>query len=200
MCLSFVSDCNKTWIFSTDFRKYSNIEFRENPLRGSRFLHMQTGGLTGRHDKASCGFCSFSDTLKKTARVTPIDGRSERILCVSRTALTWLGLWKCDRLFVTLVIKHPLLYVCKSIFCHFCKIICSLKIRSIKLMRIMGLLFSFILLLFPRWFWPLGWSSKVLTYNIFKTVISSNWFSFGGTSSVLFCSSSRILYEGQYTA
>ena len=33
----FLSDLNQTWIFSTDFEKYSNIKFRENPSSVTRF-------------------------------------------------------------------------------------------------------------------------------------------------------------------
>jgi len=32
----FLSDCDERRIFSTDFRKYSNIKFHENPSTGGR--------------------------------------------------------------------------------------------------------------------------------------------------------------------
>ena len=44
-CPLFLSDFNETGIFSTDFEKYANIEFHENPLSGSRFA------LFGRTDE-----------------------------------------------------------------------------------------------------------------------------------------------------
>jgi hypothetical protein len=34
----FLSDINKTWIFSTDFRKHSNTKFHENISSGSRVV------------------------------------------------------------------------------------------------------------------------------------------------------------------
>jgi hypothetical protein len=34
----FLSDFNETGVFSTNFQKYSNIEFHENPSSGSRVV------------------------------------------------------------------------------------------------------------------------------------------------------------------
>jgi hypothetical protein len=44
----FMSDFNETWIFSTVFRKYSNIKFHENPFSGSRVV--PCGQKDGRTD------------------------------------------------------------------------------------------------------------------------------------------------------
>jgi len=45
----FLSDFNKTWKFSTDFRKkYSNTKFHENPFNGSRVLCGRTERQTWR--------------------------------------------------------------------------------------------------------------------------------------------------------
>jgi len=44
-CPLFLPDFNETRIFSTDFEKYPDIEFHENPLGGSRFV------LFGRTDR-----------------------------------------------------------------------------------------------------------------------------------------------------
>ena len=53
----FLSDLNGTLIFSIDFRKkYSNIEYRENPFSGSRVVPF---GRTDRHDEANSRFSQF---------------------------------------------------------------------------------------------------------------------------------------------
>ena len=46
-CSLFFSDFNETWDFSTDFRKYSNINLHKNPFSGSQVvLRRQTDGQT----------------------------------------------------------------------------------------------------------------------------------------------------------
>jgi len=36
--LLFLSDCNETWCFLTDFEKYPNVKFHENLSRGSQVV------------------------------------------------------------------------------------------------------------------------------------------------------------------
>jgi len=47
-CPLLLSDLNETWIFLTDFYKYSNAKFNENPSSGSRVV--QCGQTDGRTD------------------------------------------------------------------------------------------------------------------------------------------------------
>jgi hypothetical protein len=55
-----LSDFKSTGIFSKDFRKLSNIKFRENPLTGGRvILCWQTDGRADGHDEANRRFSQF---------------------------------------------------------------------------------------------------------------------------------------------
>ena len=58
--LLFLSDFNETWIFSTYFKKYSNINFHENPSRGSRVFPCQQTSMT----KLTVTFRNFAKLLK----------------------------------------------------------------------------------------------------------------------------------------
>ena len=64
----FLSACNQTWIFLTDFRekKYSNIKFHENLSSGSRLFHAER--RTDRQTditKLVVAFCNFSKAPNK---------------------------------------------------------------------------------------------------------------------------------------
>jgi len=52
----FLSDFNETNIFLEDFRKCSNIKFRENTFRKSRVVPC---GRTDRYDEANSRFLKF---------------------------------------------------------------------------------------------------------------------------------------------
>ena len=68
----FLSDCNQTWIFLTDFRekKYSNIKFHENLSSGSRLFHAErrTDRQTDRHYEASNHFLQFFESTEQSVR------------------------------------------------------------------------------------------------------------------------------------
>ena len=52
-----LSDCNKTWIFSTDCQEYFNIKFHEIPSSGSQVvLYRETDRWTDRYDEAKNRF------------------------------------------------------------------------------------------------------------------------------------------------
>jgi hypothetical protein len=58
--LSCFSGFNKTWTFSTNFRKKSsNIQFNENQVSGRRVVHAD--GQTDRHDKLIAAFRNFAN-------------------------------------------------------------------------------------------------------------------------------------------
>jgi hypothetical protein len=53
----FLSDLNGTLIFTKEKKKkYSNIEYRENPFSGSRLVPF---GRTDRYDEANSRFSQF---------------------------------------------------------------------------------------------------------------------------------------------
>ena len=61
----FFSNFNKICFFSTDFRKYPNVEFHENSSIGSRVVQCgQKNRLTDRHNEANslCWFYQLSNT------------------------------------------------------------------------------------------------------------------------------------------
>jgi len=61
----FLSDFNRTWIFSTDFRKYPDIRFVENPSSGSRVI--PCGRMERRTDmrKLTVALRIFANASKK---------------------------------------------------------------------------------------------------------------------------------------
>ena len=54
----FLLDFNNTLIFLTDFEKYSNTKFQENPSSGSRDVPC---GQTDRHDEAKSRYPQFCE-------------------------------------------------------------------------------------------------------------------------------------------
>jgi hypothetical protein len=57
-CPLFLSDFNENGIFSTVFRKHSNIKFNENPFSASRVV---TWGQTDEHDENNTRFSQFCE-------------------------------------------------------------------------------------------------------------------------------------------
>jgi len=67
--MNVLSDFNKTWIFSTDFRKFlkhaiSRKLFQWEPSCSMR-TERQTDGRTDRHDEANKSFSQFCERAKK---------------------------------------------------------------------------------------------------------------------------------------
>ena len=65
----FLSDFDEAWIFPTDFQKYSNIKFHENPSNGSRVVPCgRTDGRRGRQTdrtKLIVAFRNFTNAPNK---------------------------------------------------------------------------------------------------------------------------------------
>ena len=59
-----VSDFSEVGIFSTDFRKISNIKFHANYYSGNRVPCGRTDGRTERHDVANSRFLHFANASK----------------------------------------------------------------------------------------------------------------------------------------
>jgi len=62
----FLSDYNKTWIFSKGFRKFSDNRFHKNPSCGSRVVacgqtHGRKGRRSERHDETNSRFSQFCE-------------------------------------------------------------------------------------------------------------------------------------------
>jgi len=63
-------------IFTTYFRKISNIKFYEDPCKGERRCSMRADGGTDRHEEANSRFsqfCEHSKKLQHRLRVCNID-------------------------------------------------------------------------------------------------------------------------------
>jgi hypothetical protein len=68
-CPLFLSDFNETWIFSTDFRKSSNIKFHQSPSSGRRVVPCeQTEGRTDM-TKLTVAFRNFASAPRKGCRL-----------------------------------------------------------------------------------------------------------------------------------
>jgi hypothetical protein len=66
--LLFFSDFHETWIFSTDFRKNSNIKFRQNPSSGGRVVPCRQTDRQTDMTKLTVAFRNFSNAPKKKSR------------------------------------------------------------------------------------------------------------------------------------
>ena len=67
------------------FEKYTNMEFHENMLIGSRFVPCrgttrQTAGWTDRHDKANSRFSQFCESGLEKNNIEHAAGRSKCVL------------------------------------------------------------------------------------------------------------------------
>jgi hypothetical protein len=79
----FLSDFNKTWNFSIDFQKYSNIKFDENVSSGSWVVPRgQTYRQTYRqNDKANSHFPRFCKSTKKPLAYASPEYQTHHWLC-----------------------------------------------------------------------------------------------------------------------
>jgi hypothetical protein len=71
-CPLFMSDFNETWIFLTDFRKYSNIKFRGNSSSGRRgVLRWRTDGRIDM-TKLTVAFPNFANAPKTRSSILTV--------------------------------------------------------------------------------------------------------------------------------
>jgi hypothetical protein len=71
-CPFFLSDFNETWIFLTDFRKYSNIKFRGNSSSGRRgVLRWRTYGRIDM-TKLTVAFSNFSNAPETCSSIMTV--------------------------------------------------------------------------------------------------------------------------------
>ena len=92
-CPLFLSDFIGTWIFSTDFRKYPDIRFVENPSIWSRVIPC---GRTDRHDEANSHFSQFCERVQKALSSNELISvcyvaKEVRTLCECAAILTHWG-------------------------------------------------------------------------------------------------------------
>jgi hypothetical protein len=84
----FLSDCNETWILSTDFEKSPNIKFHENPTSGSRVVPCgRTDRWTHGQTKLIVVFRNFANAPKNAYICT----------LFTRASNSFLRDWKRDQ-------------------------------------------------------------------------------------------------------
>jgi hypothetical protein len=82
-CSLFLSDFNKTWIFSTDFRKILKYQISWKTVQWKPSCSMRTDRQTDRHDEANTRFSQFSWTRLKKQHFHNSTSVAELFFCIS---------------------------------------------------------------------------------------------------------------------
>ena len=74
----FLSDFNETWIFLTDFEKYTNIKFHGNPSSGSRVISCAQIDKRTDMTKLTVTFHNFASVLKNVMELTDMVSQKQQ--------------------------------------------------------------------------------------------------------------------------